>query len=599
MRRAIAPRRLVRQRPIRFRLLLVWGVLAFGILGLAVNLFRLQILEAPTLQARALAQQTRYVAPRLPRRPILDSRGDVLAIDQPVYTLYAHPTLFKQPAQAIAPQVAPIIKQQPQAVYQALNSAESGIELAYSVSEDAADRLRALQIDGLELIEREQRLYPQQDLLAQIVGYVNADRQPQAGVEFSQRQALERPMRERGRYLNQRGNGALLPNNVPRTFFQQDNLSLKLTVDSALQRIVRDALRKSMQQFNAKRGAVVVMDVHSGAIRSLISEPSYDPNQYFLHDPEQMRNWPVADTMEPGSTFKPINVAIALESGAVSATDSFNDDGQIMVGPWPIENSDYSYAGARGVQSVTEIVQHSSNVGMVRMMQRLTAQDYYTWLEKIGLGQTSGIDLPFESPSYIKSQDQFLNDPVEAATTAFGQGFTINAMQLVQLHSAIANGGYLVTPHLVDGLYDATGDRYWQPSRPEQQRIFSADTTQAVLSMMEAAVEDGTGTSAQIDGYRIAGKTGTAQKASDQGGYLDNARITSFVSLFPSDSPRYAILVVVDEPQGADAYGSTVAAPVSRVVMEVLAATDGISPTLPLSDSGSEANADAEASETF
>ncbi|MGG6294328.1 peptidoglycan D,D-transpeptidase FtsI family protein [Leptolyngbya sp. AN02str] len=574
------PKPAVAARVPRLRLMMVFGVLAFGAVGLMLNLVRLQVFQANDLREQARAQQTLYVKNQLPRRPVVDVRGNTVAIDRPVYTLYAHPRLFKESKAAIAEAIAPIVNQPSQSLYELFNTGESGIEVAYTVIEDSANRLRRLRIDGLELIERQQRLYPQEDLMAEIVGYVNAEQQGQSGVEYSQQQALQRRVRDRGFALKRTGDGSILPENLPPGFPYQDDLTLKLTVDSNLQRIVRDTLRKQMQEFSAKRGAVIVMDVHSGAIRALVSEPTYNPNEYYKFDLERMRNWIVTDAYEPGSTFKPINVAIALESGKVQPTESFNDEGQIYVGEWPIQNNDYSYSGARGMQTLTEIVQYSSNVGMVRLMQRLSAEEYYRWIQKIGLGRITGIDLPFEAAGYVKDKELFLNDPIEPATTAFGQGFSLTPIQLAQLHSSLANGGFLVTPHVVQGLYNDQQQLYWQPSLPAPKRVFSAKTTQAVLPMMEAVVEDGTGKIAQINGYRIAGKTGTAQKASAQGGYLANARITSFVALFPSDAPRYAVLVVVDEPKGDNAYGSTVAAPITKVVMETLISTEGIQPSV-------------------
>jgi cell division protein FtsI (penicillin-binding protein 3) len=214
----------------------------------------------------------------------------------------------------------------------------------------------------------------------------------------------------------------------------------------------------------------------------------------------------------------------------------------------------------------------------VRMMQMLEPGVYYGWLDRLMLEQPTGIDLPSEAGGQLKSYQQFTSASIEPATTAFGQGFSLTPMKLVQLHSMLANGGKLVTPHVVQGLTQRDGETTWQLDRPEPQQIFSPDVAKTVLSMMETAVQEGTGQLAAIPGYRIAGKTGTAQKAGIDGGYT-SARITSFISLFPVNDPQYVILAVVDEPQGEDAYGSTVAAPIVRTVIESLINIDRIPAT--------------------
>ncbi len=572
----------------RSRLVLVWLVLIVSILGLSINLFRLQVLEGPDLRAMAREQQLVSLRPFVPRRPITDRLGNVLAIDRPVFTLYAHPKLFNQPNDAIASALSPILNTPTVQLMGQFNTAETGITLAQGLSEDIAGRLTDLRLDGLELIQQQQRFYPQQDLFADVVGYVNFEREGQAGVEFSQQQSLERTMQTVR--LSRSGDGSILPEDLPGGFLYQDDLRLQLTLDSRLQRAARYALKQQVQAYNAKRGAVLVMDVSDGSILSMVSEPSYDPNQYYRFDLERFKNWTLSDLYEPGSTFKPINVAIALEENVIQPSETFYDEGRIEVGGWPIQNSDFDDQGGRGMINITQIIQNSSNIGMVRIMQRLNPDLYHRWLKRLGLGQATGIDLPFEAEGQIKDLDEFTRASIEPATASFGQGFSLTPIQLLQIHGAIANGGQLVTPHLVQGLFDAEGQMHWQPDLPTPQRLFSPGTTRTVLDMMEVAVKDGSGKAAEIPGYRVAGKTGTAQKANPVGGYYAGARITSFVSILPVEAPRYVLLVVVDEPQGSDAYGSTVAAPVAKTVMEALVAIEGIPPSQPITPDASESS---------
>jgi cell division protein FtsI (penicillin-binding protein 3) len=563
----------------RFRLILVWLVLVVGGVLLATNLFRLQVTQSAKLRQQAREQQMVFLRPFVPRRPIVDRTNAVLAIDRPVYTLYAHPKLFKRTKVEVAGQLSPVLKRPAGDIVKQFDRAESGIRIEYALDEWMADRITNLQIDGLELIQNQQRLYPQQDLMAGVLGYVDVEHQGQAGLEFSQQKFLERSVK--AIRLSRMGNGMLMPDSMPGGFLHVDDLRVQLTLDSRLHRVAQASLREQMKLYNAKRGTVIVMDVKDGSLLALVTEPSYDPNRYYEFPVERFKNWAITDLYEPGSTFKPINVAIALEAGAMKPDAIFNDEGQIFVDGWPIEDFDFSSTGGRGPLSVTEILQYSSNVGMVHIVQQLKPKVYYNWLKRLGLGQVTGIDLPSEIASRAKDKEQFLESPIEAATASFGQGFSITPLKLAQLATALANGGKLVTPHIVRGLYDTEGQLHSQPTIPPPRQVFSPATTQAVLKMMEAVVTEGTGKPAQIEGYRIAGKTGTAQKASADGGYYETAKITSFVSIFPVDAPRFVVVAVIDEPEGGDAFGSTVAAPIVKTVMEALITIEQIPPSTP------------------
>jgi cell division protein FtsI (penicillin-binding protein 3) len=564
----------------RFRLLLVWAVMMAAGLGVLVNLYRLQVKQASVLEERARRQQMVYLRPFVPRRPIIDRNGNVLAVDRPVYTLYAHPKLFKISKRQMAALLSPILGKSSTELEKRFNQKQSGIRIGYALTEEVADQIARLQANGLELIQQYSRLYPQQDLAADVVGYVDVDHRGQAGVEYSQENLLERTVRTLR--LSRAGNGALMPDRLPEGFLHFDDLRLRLTLDSRLQRAARFALKQKMGQFSAERGSVIVMDARNGALLALATEPTYNPNQYYNFDVGLYKNWALSDLYEPGSTFKPLNVAIALETGAIQADSLFNDTGQLQFGQWQIANYDFESKGGHGLISVSKILQYSSNIGMVRIIQQMKAKHYYSWLEKLGLGQKVAIDLPFETAGQLKSERRFTTTSVDAATAAFGQGFSLTPIQLVQLHAALANGGKLVTPHVVQGLSDTKGQMYWQPRFPAARSLFSPKTTQTVLDMMESVVREGTGRSAQIPGYRLAGKTGTAQKASPTGGYYTNAKITSFVGIFPVESPRYVVLAVVDDPKGEDAFGSTVAAPVVKSVLEALIAIERIPPSQPI-----------------
>lgn len=559
---------------IKTRLLIVWGVLVAAGLGLGMNLYNLQIVQGPKLKEKARNQQMVNLRPFVPRRQIIDRNRTVLAIDRPVYTVYAHPKLFNKSNQEIAKLLAPIVDKDVTELKNKFDNKKSGILLASAMPEEIANRIFALRLNGLELIQKYSRFYPQQDLVAEVVGYVNLDRRGQAGVEYSQEKLLERSVQ--AVRLSRTGNGSLMPDYAPDGFPYSDDLQLQLTIDSRLQRIARAALKQQMDNYSAKRGAVIIMDAWDGSLLALASLPTYNPNEYSKADISLFKNWTVADLYEPGSTFKPLNVAIALENGVITANDTFNDPGYIQVGDRTIKNAENK---SYGRINIAQILQHSSNIGMVQIIQRLQPSIYYGWLEKLGLGQAVSTDLPFVVASQLKSQEKFITLPIEPATTSFGQGFSLTPLQLVQMHGALANGGKLVTPHVVKGLVDSKNQMHYTPTRPAPRQIFSSITAQQVVEMMETVVADGSGKASQIPGYRIAGKTGTAQKASSSGGYISGARITSFVGILPVEAPRYVVLALVDEPKGANAYGGTVAAPIAKAVMEALITIEQLPPS--------------------
>ncbi|WP_373547166.1 peptidoglycan D,D-transpeptidase FtsI family protein [Chamaesiphon sp.] len=594
-------------RNTKHRLAGIWLVLGLGTFGLVLRLFWLQIIDAPRLQRIARERQSITVTPFVPRRTIVDRANNQVAIDRPSYTIYAHPIKFGEvlfgkglPRNGnrvgitpldMAQRLAPILECSPQDLLKKFQQRKTGVRIGSDLGEDVKSRIKALKLEGIDIVQGEldyTRSYPQGDMMAEVLGYLDWEHKAQSGVESSQSLLLERKLT---RYqLTKTGKGKILPDRVTPDYLHTDDLQLGLTVDLRLQRAARKALVDKMKEWNTRRGTVIVMDADTGALRSLVVEPTYDPNHYDKavqnyskivgkeRAPTLLQNSAVSDLYEPGSTFKPIAVAIALENKVIAPNTTFYDDGIVTVGKYNIRNSDKK---GNGEISIAQILQHSSNVGMVKMMQRLKPDVYYNWLQHIGLGQKSGIDLPLEGRGEIRSRKEFIASPIYPANAAFGQGFSLTPIQLVTLIGSIANGGRLVTPHVVEGLFDSTGVRKDKPALPEPRQIFSATNAQAVLEMMETVVTTGSGVKAQIPGYRIAGKTGTSQKAV-RGGYgQDDKKITSFVGILPVNGQhRYVVFAAVDEPKGKEkAFGSNVAAPIVKSVMESLILLDGIPPS--------------------
>ncbi|MFQ3585601.1 MAG: penicillin-binding protein 2 [Cyanobacteriota bacterium] len=570
-------------RQLDFRTWMTGLVLVIALFLTGVRLVYLQHHQAPMLQERAEAQQRAQLRPFIPRRSILDrhsiakQQAELLAVDRPVYTLWAHPRLFgRRTPQDIAAALSPVLRRPVEQLTEQLTSNQA-VRVERWVSQEVADQIQALFLDGLELVSERQRIYPQKEMAAEVVGYVDLDHQGQAGLEYSQQGLMERTVQPVT--IPRDGYGQLLAAEVPEGLLQSRETVLQLTLDMRLQRAARAALKTQLQRFQALRGTVIVLQPQMGEILALVSEPTYDPNRYYEFDPGLFRNWAVTDLYEPGSTFKPINIAIGLDAGAFSADERVYDEGRILIGQWPIQNYDYNQRGAHGWISVTDILKQSSNVGMVHLMRRLDPRQYYNALVRLGLNERSGVDLPFEPASRLKPLRQFLTVPVERATTAFGQGFALTPLQLATIHCIIANGGWKIQPHVVRGLVEKDTDTLvWGSAQPQPVRVLSEQATLTVRTQMRDVVDFGTGQSAKIEGYEIGGKTGTAQKAGPRGGYLPGKRITSFVGYFPAIRPNYVILAVIDEPRGEDAFGSTTAAPIVRSVIQEIITLEGIRP---------------------
>jgi cell division protein FtsI (penicillin-binding protein 3) len=567
----------------RGRLLTVYTLLCLALGGLAGRLAWLQLVQGDQLQARARSFQTHAITPLGKRRTIVDRQGTLVALDEERFTLWAHPRYFNFPGddpqqvrrpEEVASRLATVMARPRQELLQAIGDRRSGVKLATGLDPETAQRIRDLGISGLDLEAYPQRLYPQGQLFANVVGFLNLERVPQAGLEQSRDQDLKR--QETPFSMRRGADGTPLPDGIRAGSLYGDDLRLQLTLDARLQQVAQTALAKQVRQWNAKRGAALVMDSRTGEMLALASTPTYDPNRFWSYNPGLFREWSVQDLYEPGSTFKPINLALALQEKAIDPNGTANDVGQLTIGGWPIFNADRR---ANGVIDFATVLQVSSNVAMVDAMSRVKRPQFWTWLHTLGIDDVPDTDLPGAVAGQLKSRNEFVGSAIEPATAAFGQGFSLTPLKLVQLHAMLANGGRLVSPHITRGL--RSGDALASTSRSSGVQLLDPKVTRIVIDWMETVVQKGSGKGLQIPGYRLGGKTGTAQKAHN-GVYIPGARICSFVAVLPIEDPRYVVLVVVDEPQGGNAYGSTVAVPVARQIVEALLVIEKIPPSRPV-----------------
>ena len=564
------------------RLWIVFLILCTGLVGLVGRMAWLQVVQTRELESRARRLQTQTSATLGQRRPIVDRNGRLVAMDEVRFRLWAHPRYFnlpgddpglvRPPEDVVDLLALPLAQPSPQLLKQ-LGQRRSGVKLAEGLDPETAERIRSLGISGLDLEAYPQRVYPQGDLFANVVGFLNDERVAQAGLEQSRNDELLR--HEQSRRLRRGADGTPLPDDLAPGAFYGDDLRLQLTLDARLQELAVQALAAQVTKWKAKKGAAIVMDATNGELLVLASTPTYDPNRYWRFSPARFREWSVQDLYEPGSTFKPINLALALQEKAIRPKDRVNDVGQLTIGGWPINNHDKE---AHGLVDFAKVLQVSSNVGMVQAMQRLDHNTYWDWMNRLGIDRRPDTDLPGAVAGQLKTKEQFISHPIEPATTAFGQGFSLTPLKLVQLHGVLANGGHLVSPHITRGF--RSGDALAPAADPGGQPLLKPEVTRTVMAWMESVVDKGSGKGVKTPGYRIAGKTGTAQKALN-GIYLPGAKICSFVATLPVEDPRYVVLVVVDEPQGAHAYGSTVAVPVAKQIIDALLIVEKISPSKP------------------
>ena len=581
--RAPTPRRsrVVAIQPVPgHRMVAVYLLLSLGLAGLAVRLAWLQVIDTANLQSRARAIQTQSRTPLGKRRTIVDRTGRLVALDEERFTLWAHPRYFNFPGDdpqkvrkpdEVAARLSAVLAVPGDSLLQTMAGRPSGVKLRSDIDPETAARIRQLGISGLDLEAYPQRIYPQGSLFANVVGFLNLERTPQAGLEQSRDRDLQR--QESTVTMRRGADGTPLPEGLTAGALYGDDLRLQLTLDARLQQVAQQALANQVKKWNAKRAAALVMDVRNGEMLALASYPTYDPNQFWKFDPGLFREWSVQDLYEPGSTFKPINLAIALQEKAIDPKGHVYDSGQLSIGGWPIFNANRKGNGQIDFATVLEV---SSNVGMVNAMAQVKRDRFWHWLNTIGIDTRPDTDLPGAVAGQLKSRSLFTGHAIEPAVAAFGQGFSLTPLKLAQLHAMLANGGRLVSPHITRGL--RSGDALAGTPTATGLQLLDPAVTRTVMGWMEQTVARSDSLGIKVPGYRIGGKTGTAQKA-DRGVYIPGALITSFVGHLPIEDPRYVVLVVVDEPKGGNAYGSTVAAPVARQIIHALLVLEKIPPS--------------------
>ena len=434
-----------------------------------------------------------------------------------------------------------------------------GRRLSYEI----ADKIENLHFDGVYLLKESKRYYPHNEMLSHVLGYVGIDNQGLSGLELEYDDILTGEYGSIQYFSDAKGNN-LERNSV--YVEPEDGLDIYLTVDYGIQSSIERELDNVVLRYNPDGAWAIAMDPNTGEILGMSSRPNFNPNSYKDYDTETInRNMAIWASYEPGSTFKILTLSAAVNEGKVDLIkDTFYDGGSVNVGGARIKCWKH---GGHGSQTFLEVVQNSCNPGFVELGNRLGKETLFDYINKFGYGKKTGIDLNGEATGILFSLDKV--GPVELATTAFGQGVSVTALQQVVAVSAAINGGTLYKPYIVKRVAYHENGQIIKEVKPTivRDNIVTEDTSEKVRMTLESVVSLGTGRNAYIDGYRVGGKTGTAQKVNN-GIYMQGNYIVSFIGFLPANDPKIVVYLAIDNPKGVTQYGGTVSAPIVKNIME-------------------------------
>lgn len=427
---------------------------------------------------------------------------------------------------------------------------------------NTADKISQLNYEGVYLIKESKRYYPYGLLLCHSLGYVGIDNQGLSGLELEYDKYLTGASGSIQYYSDAKGGKLEMAENYVEP---TNGINIELTVNYNIQVSVERELDNAIEKYNADAAWAIAMNPNNGEILAIASRPGFDPNNYQNYTTEEInRNLAIWSSYEPGSTFKIVTLATALEENLVDLEkETFYDGGSVNVDGARIK---CWKAGGHGAQTFLQVVQNSCNPGFVELGRRIGKETLFKYIKNFGFGEKTGIDLNGEASGILFSLDKV--GPVELATTAFGQGVSVTAIQQVAAVSAAINGGTLYQPYIVKRLTESVTNEIIQENHPQiVRKVISENTSKDLRYALESVVALGSGRNAYIEGYRVGGKTGTAQKVNN-GVYMVGNYITSFIGFLPADDPQIVLYIAIDNPKGISAYGGTVAAPIARTILK-------------------------------
>lgn len=532
----------------KLRLLFFLYIIVFSIV--VGKLFYLQVVS-PKPDTENEYLKTHKIHPE--RGKIYDRNGLPLAVNKSTYLLYLEPQSIPDPSY-LAEKIHPLLEMETASIEARIDASKEWVAVKNGIEEETRKKILSMGLPGIGFQEEYKRFYPEASLAAHILGFVgkeedgsdtgyfgiegyfNKDLEGLAGFLKSERDFLGRP---------------ILVGTQERVE-PQNGRSIYLTIDKSVQEIAKSKLKDGMERYRAKEGCVIVADPMTMEILAFSCLPDFDLDNYFLFSESYFKNPGITDLYEPGSTFKPLIVAAAIEEKKIKPTDTYDEEGPVEVGDYTIRTWDNKYEGR---VSMTRILEKSSNVGMVHIGEKLGAENVYSYIHDYGFGKPTNIDLQGENPGFLKRKAEWY--PIDYATATFGQGIAVTPIQMIRAFSSLVNGGKLLEPHIVRAL--ASEDRKNVIEPKVERVILKPQTSEIIKKMLVSTVENGEIRWAKPEGYTIGGKTGTAQ-IPIAGHYDPNKTVASFIGFAPADKPKFIALVVLKEPESSP-WGSETAAP--------------------------------------
>jgi cell division protein FtsI (penicillin-binding protein 3) len=543
---------------LRVKLLMMVFGLSFLFLGF--RLFTLQVLEHDELGRKAIRQHERSIVLEGERGTIYDRRGRILATNLEVPSIYAVPSLVREYDQA-GLELARVLDIDRASIKRRLREDRNFVWVARKVSPDRAKAISELGIDGVGFVMESQRFYPKRYLMGHLLGFAGIDNQGLEGVELAYDSSLRGE--KKWLWVDRDALGETIFPAGLNDVFPSRGKDITLTIDEVVQYIAERELDRAVQKFSATSGSIIVMDPKTGEILAMAVWPEFNPNLYTGQNPSEWRNRAITDPYEPGSTFKIVTAAAALEEKLVSPEERINCE----EGSFEIDRQVFHDPEKEGLLSFSEVIQRSSNIGTIKIGMRLGPERLYRYAGAFGFGEKTGIDLLGEAAGILRPPQSWSKRSL--ASISIGQEVAVTPIQLITAVSAIANGGLLLRPYLVSKVTEHDGTIVRTIAPEILRRVIHQETAQQLTRILEGVVQKGgTGEKAALTGYTVAGKTGTAQKVDPKTkAYSPNRFVSSFVGFVPAEDPEIAVLVVVDEPQGVS-WGGSVAAPVFKSVAE-------------------------------
>lgn len=542
---------------------IVYALLFFFVIVI-LRLFIVQIWQQDHYTELAKQNWDREIPFAAERGLIYDRNGEVLVKNALAPTLYYLKSNGRV-ADGVAEQLAPILNVDSKQLQAKLDQPSYLIKLApegKNISEEQLAKVRALNIEGLYAGVDYMRSYPHSELMARFIGFTGYDNQGLAGIEYAYDRFLKSDAAAIALYTDAKG--VEMPNMSSQWKDGENGSDVHLTIDLKLQQIVEKHLTNTFLEYDATQALAIAMDPKTGEILALSSLPSFNPNRFQEVDPSLYnQNLPVFMTFEPGSTFKVITLSAAIEEGLVDIeNEHFYDSGYTIVEDsrlrcWKREG--------HGHQTFIEVVENSCNPGFIELGNRLGRERLLSYIRDFGFGEKTGSGIVGEASGILFREENF--GPVEAATTAFGQGVSVTPIQQITAISAAINGGKLLTPYIVERVEKANGEIVMEQNPTVKREVLSEETSSQVREVLESVVANGSGRQAYREGLRIGGKTGTAQKVQN-GHYVDGEYIVSFVGFAPANDPEIIVYVAIDHPKAYQIFGSTIAAPIVGDILE-------------------------------